>query len=607
MDYSTLVQTYEKLESTTKRLEKTKIISDLLKNTPENLLPQVIYLLQGRVFPKWDERKIGMSSKSVIKAISSSTGVSPEKIEQEFAKKGDLGIVVQDLIQYKKQLTLFQRKLTVEKVFENIQKLSELEGQGTVSKKIQLVTELLTSASNEESKFIARTIIEDLRVGVQDGIIRDAIVWTYYPRIKGINDFEVHGKTKKINSTNELKNLKGVEIIETDDEKLARETYNKFTSEIEDYYNLTNDFGEVALSVKNNKLKDLKMQIGKPVNPMLAIKVNNAEEAFEAVGSPAQVEYKLDGFRLQIHKKGKEIKLFTRRLENVTNQFKEIVPIIETNIKSDNYILDAELVGYDPKTNKYLPFQNISQRIKRKYHIEKTAESIPVEINVFDIIAKDGKPLTDLTQEERRKILEEIVKQEKHKITLTKKLITKNKKELEEFYKESLEKGNEGVMVKSINSKYISGRRVGGWVKLKPTKETLDLVVTGAEWGEGKRANVLSSFTLSCRDKNKFLEIGKVGTGIKEKEDELSFSELTKILKPKIISEKGKQVKIKPYLVLEIAYEEMQKSPNYNSGFALRFPRVIRIRQDKSVKDVETLKRVKYYYSEQRKIISPKQ
>ncbi|MBT6995476.1 ATP-dependent DNA ligase [Candidatus Woesearchaeota archaeon] len=583
MEYSKLVETYEKLEKTPKRLEKTKIISRLLKETPENLLDKIIYLLQGKVFPKWDERKTGMSSRLVLKAINSSTGETITKIENEWVKEGDLGIVVEKLIKKSKQTSLFKIKLTVEKVFENIQKLSELEGQGTVTKKIQYITELLTSAETNEAKFIARTVIEDLRIGVKDGVIRDAIVYTYFPRIKGINEEE------------------GFKTIEPS-EKEAREVYNEQVKKIEEAYNLTNDFAEVAKAAKKNNLDSLKMQIGKPINPMLAIRIESPEEAFDAVGTPALVEDKLDGFRLQIHKNKDEITLFTRRLENVTKQFKEILPIIKSNVKLKETILDAELVGYDPETKKHLPFQHISQRIRRKYDIEKTAEKLPVEIQIFDILNKEGKALLHLTQKERRNILEKSIKQEKTKIMITKKLITTSKKEMKEFYKKSLKEGNEGIMIKNLESKYIPGRRVGGWVKLKPIKETLDLVITGADWGEGKRSEWLASFTLSCRDKNELLTMGKVGTGIAEKDAELTFASLTKELKPLIKEQKGKHAILKPKIILEIGYEEIQKSPTYKSGFALRFPKVVNIRKDLGFTDIDDINRVKKIFISQHKV-----
>lgn len=556
MNYSELTKTYNELESTTKRLEKTRIISELLKKTKENELKQVIYLLQGIVFPTWDERKTGMSSRLVLKAINSATGVSINKIEKEWVKKGDLGIVIEEQIKKSKQTSLFKKKLTIDKVFNNIQKLAELEGKGTVTKKIQCIIELLTSTEDDEAKFIIRTIIEDLRIGVKVGVIKDSIALAF----------------------------------------------SKEAKEIENAYNLTNDFAEVALAAKNNKLSSLKMKIGKPINPMLAIRIESPEEAFNAVGTPALVEDKLDGFRLQIHKKDDEITLFTRRLENVTTQFKEILPIIRSNVKLKNAILDSELIGYDPETKKHLPFQHISQRIRRKYDIEEIAKKLPVEIQVFDILNEGGTELLNLKQEERRKILEKNIKSEKTKIVITKKLITNSKKEMNDFYKKSLKNGNEGIMIKSLESKYIPGRRVGGWVKLKPIKETLDLVIIEADWGEGKRANWLASFTLACRSKNELLTIGKVGTGISEKEADITFDLLTKELKPLITGESGKHVILKPRIILEIGYEEIQKSPTYKSGYALRFPKVVNLRKDLGFTDIDDLTRVEKIFKTQHKI-----
>ena len=226
MDYSDLTKTYNALEATTKRLEKTEIISKLLRKTKESELKQVIYLLQGIVFPKWDERKTGMSSRLVLKAINSATGVSITKLEKEWVKKGDLGIVIEEQIQKSKQTSLFKKKLTIEKVFNNIRKLAELEGKGTVTKKIQYIIELLTSAENDEAKFIIRTIIEDLRIGVKVGVMKDSITLAF----------------------------------------------EKEQGQIENAYNLTNDFAEVALAAKNNKLSSLKMvAIGSKISLQVAV------------------------------------------------------------------------------------------------------------------------------------------------------------------------------------------------------------------------------------------------------------------------------------------------------------------------------------------------
>lgn len=553
MDYLELVKVYQELESTSGRLEKTKIISKLLKETSHETMKDIVYLLQGTVFPIWDERKLGMSSQLIIKVISSVAGVSKEEVVKKFRKSGDLGKVAEELIKNKKQHTLFKNKLSVKKVFDNIQKLASLEGQGTVSKKIQLIAELLTSANAEEAKFIVRTVLDELRIGVASGVLRDAIA----------------------------------------------EAFNCDPKEVEDAFNMNADYGETALLAKEHKLSGVKVSILKPQKVMLALRIENMEEAFKAVGKPAILEYKLDGFRCTIHKQGENIVLFTRNMENVTKQFKEIIPIIKQHVKGDSFILDSELVGFDSKTQKYLPFQKISQRIKRKYDIEKMAKDYPVEINVFDIIYYNQKDLRKTPLRERRKLLEKVIKQQKWKIVLTKKTITDSEKEAEHFYKESLNAGNEGIMIKSIDSEYVPGRYVNGWVKLKPIMETLDLTIIGAEWGEGKRANWLSSFILACRNEDKFVEVGKVGTGIKEKNEGVTFEQLTNELKKNIIKEKGKEVEIKPKLIIEVAFEEIQKSPTYNSGYALRFPRLIRLRNDKPLSEVNTLDDIKKLYKSQ--------
>lgn len=633
MNYSTLVETYEKLESTSKRLKKTYFISELFSKTSDKELDKIVYLIQGNIFSKSDERKIGMSSRLILKAISLASGVSSDNIEKDWAIKGDLGLVAEEILKKKKQTTFFPKKLTMDKVFNNIQKLSELEGQGTVSKKVNFVVDLLTSAKPNEAKFIVRTVIGNLRIDVAEGLIREAIVWTYFPKIVGIffrcekckkivpsstecifcgseliNQFksEIKKEYKNVYKPKNLEDVKKINLnkypfILVENEKLAREIYNYFVDTVQDAYNKINDFGQVVKVAKILEFNKLTMSPGVPLNPMLAIKAETFKDALKAVGNPSLIEEKLDGARLQIHRDKDEIKLFTRRLENVSKQFSEIIPLIKSNVKSNSFIIDSEITGYNPKTGKNLPFQYISQRIKRKYGLEKKAKELPVVINVFDIMYNKGKDLMSLSQKERRKILENLIKQEKRKIILTKKLVSGKEKEIEKFYNNSLEKGNEGIMIKNLNAKYTPGRKVGGWLKFKPIKEPLDLIITSAAWGEGKRAKWMSSFTLSCRDKNKLFEIGKVGTGILEKNGELTFEKLTKKLKPLILSQKGKEIKLKPKVILEIAYDEIQKSPNYSSGYALRFPRVVNIRNDLGFKGIDDIKRIKEIYGNQKK------
>ncbi len=584
MDYSDLIEVYEKLVKTSKRLEKTHIISEFLKTVKKEDLPYISLLLQGNVFPPVEEKKIGVAAKLVLKAISSASGIPSDKVEHHWAKSGDLGETAQELIGKKKQATLFHSKLTVKKVMDNLRKLSTLEGEGTVGRKVDLISELLTSASSLEAKYIIRTVLEELRVGVADGILRDAIVWAFFD--------------KDIGFTYDAK--------ENNFDVKDREKYNQYADALQHAYDMVNDFSEVIITAREKGVIGLggsKLKPGNPIKVMLYPKAENLKEAFEVVGNPAQFEYKFDGFRIQAHKKDGKITLFTRRLENVTKQFPDVVKFIDDNVKAKEFIIDSEAVGYDSKTKKYVAFQKISQRIKRKYDIEKISKEFPVELNVFDIVEYEGENCLKKPFKERRKLIEKIVHEVPFKIKLAEAIVTSSEKEAEEFYHRSLEAGNEGVMAKSLDAPYQPGRKVGNGVKIKPVMETLDLVIVGAEKGEGKRAGWLSSFVIACldTDTDELVEIGRVSTGFKEKSDEgTSFEEMTELLNPLIIDKKSKIVVVKPKIVIEVAFEEIQKSPEYSSGYALRFPRLVRLREDRGVDDASTLREVENLYNQQR-------
>lgn len=582
MKYSELSSIYEALENTSKRLEKTYIISKLFKKTQQEDIDKIILLIQGRVFPQWDETNLGVSSRLMIKAIGVATGTSPKKIEEEWSRVGDLGLVAEKLVDKKSQSTLFSKDLSVEKVFNNIKKLPKIEGAGSVDQKIKIIAELLSSAKPLEARYVVRTVLEDLRVGIGSGSIRDALVWAFFDKKVKVN---YDAKEKSINPDN-------------------REDYNRLVEAVQHAFDLKADYGEVAKMImkKGEKaLGELVLEPGSPINVMLFQKAKDLEEAFERVGKPCAFEFKYDGFRMQIHKKGKTIKIFTRRLDDVTKQFPEVVDYVKKFVDAKSFILDSEAVGFGHKTGKYLPFQAISQRIKRKYNIEQMAKDYPVEVNIFDIMSYEGRTMLKEPFSKRRKILERIINPHKKKLVLAKQLITSNPKEADNFYKEALKVGEEGVMAKNLEGIYKPGSRVGYGVKVKPIKESLDLVIVGAQWGTGKRKGWLTSYVLACRKDDKFVEIGKVGTGIKELEEQgVSFKQLTKLLNPHIISEEGKKVKIKPEIVIEVRYEEIQKSPTYASGYALRFPRFVRLREDKALSDVSDINLVEDLYKGQK-------
>jgi len=556
MDYSILAEVYEKLETTSSKLAKTDILSDLFKKTSSELLPKVTLLSVGRVFPSWSQQEIGVADKMMIRAIARATGFKDTEIVQNFKKTGDLGLTAEECIKKKKQAALLKKKLTVEKVFENIGQLASVAGVGSQDRKLNLIAELLVSAQPKEARYVMRTILETLRIGVAEGIVRDAIA----------------------------------------------KAFDVDASLVEHAWNLLPDFGEIARVAKekrNEGLKKVKLELGKPMQMMLGEKAESIEEIIKEFGAVA-AEYKYDGMRTQIHKKDNQIWVYTRRLEDVTNQFPDLVELCKRGLKAKKCIVEGEVFGVNPKTGAPLPFQILSQRIHRKYDIEKMMKEIPIQIHLFDIVYLEAKMLFDKKFTERRKILEKIVKVVPKKFELAKQKVSDDATELNKFYKEALKANQEGLFLKVLDSSYIFGRHVGGWYKIKPIMETLDLVIIGATWGRGARAKWLSSYVLACRDPNtgKFLSCGMMGTGLTEEQ----FKMVTDILKPLIISEKGTEVKLKPKIVVEVAYQEIQKSPTYEAGVALRFPKLQRIREDKGPDEADTIERVRTLFKSQGKI-----
>lgn len=546
MDYSRLVQVYEELEKTSSRLEMTSIVASFLKEVPEGDLPVIMLFLAGRVFPLWSEKELGVGYKMAIKAISSVSGVSEAKIEDIVRETGDTGLAAEKVLKKKTQTTLFAGRLDIRKVYSNLEKLASLAGKGSQEKKISYISELLSFASPLEGRYIVRTILEELRLGVGSGILRDAVA-------------EAYGVDAKL---------------------------------VERAYSLCSDYGEVARIARaegNAGLERIDIIPGRPIESMLAQKVDSVEEALREFGTAA-FEVKYDGARVQIHKTEKAIELFTRRLENITKQFPEMVRYARDNLAAESVIVEGEMVAItSDKDRRPRPFQDLSRRLKRKYDIAEMEREIPVEMNLFDVIYYQGKSTIDMKFAERRALLKKIVR-ETNAFKLAEQLVTTDSKEAERFYKHALDMGHEGVMAKSLDAPYQPGSRVGYMYKIKPIMETLDLVIIGATWGEGRRAHWLASFLLAARDQDtgELLTIGRMGTGFT---DEL-FKELTETLQPEISEEIGKEVKLKPRVVVEVAYEEIQKSPTYSSGYALRFPRLVRIRTDKGLEDIDTLSRI---------------
>jgi len=564
MEFAKLAEVFRKLESVSEKNQKTEILARFIKEIDKDSLKETFMLLQGMIFYPWEDKDIGIAEKFTIRALSLATGYDKNYIEGLFVKTGDLGVVAEKLVMERKQKSIFTKKLTVKDVYNTFRMIGELEGEGTQDKKIRYLANLFISSSPIEAKYIARLTLGDLKIGVGEGIIIDSIATAF-----GLPS-------------------ENVEIA----------------------YSILNDFGELVKQILE-KGKDIVFKLepilGNPIRVMLAIKVESAKEALDVVGRPAQVEYKYDGFRVQIHKKGDQISLWTRRLENVTKQFPDVIEYIKECFPNDkDFLVEGEIVGYDKENKKYLPFQRISRRIRRKYDIEKMVKEIPVVVRVFDIIYYDGKSLINTPFKERRKILESIIKQDINRISLSESIITSSDEEAQRFFEEAINNGLEGVMFKKLDAPYHPGRRVGYMVKLKPVKESLDVVIVGAEWGEGKRSGWLTSFVIAVRDEKtgKLLEVGEVGSGFKEKKedpDDVTFEEMTEMLKDYIEEQSGKYVKVKPKIVIEVLYDEIEKSPKYSSGYALRFPRFVRLRPDKSIEEADTIDRLIELYKSQKR------
>lgn len=537
----------EKISST---LELAARIAAFIKGIDDdNDLYNVVLFLMGRAYPPWDERELGVGVGLIYEALRMASGVSKSKIEELVKETGDLGLAAEKVLKNKTQLTLFEEELTISRIRKIFDEMSSLVGEGSQKKKIRLLVDLYVSATPVEAKYLTRLILGEMRLGVGEGIIRDSIAKAW-----GIDE----------------------DIVER-------------------AYMITNDFGKVAVVAKNEGkegLLKLKIQLHVPVRMMLAQVAESIDAAIKEMGKVA-VEWKFDGSRVQVHWGDGKVTIYSRRLENVTNALPEIVEEIKKNVK-ENVILDGEVVAM--KDGRPMPFQHIMRRFRRKYEVSKMMEKIPITAQFFDILYVDGREVIDLPLEERRKILESVVKNS-DRIWVAKQVVTSDPKEIERVYNEALNAGHEGAMLKNPKSQYIPGKRGKNWLKLKPVMETLDLVVIGGEWGEGKRSHLISSYELACLDPvtGKLMPIGKVATGFTDEE----LEEFTELFRPLIEYEEGKHIVFQPKYVFEVAYQEIQKSPKYESGYALRFPRFVRLRDDKDIDEADTLERVARLYESQ--------
>ena len=551
MKYQELVDVYSALEATTKRLEKTDIIAEYLKKLDADTIGKVGLLLLGGVFPAWSSEEIGIGAKLVERAVAEAVGTTQAKVEDAVRDEGDIGLACIDLYSKKSQMTFFSQPLTINFVFDSLQKLSKISGSRSTNRKISIILELLSQASATEAKYLTRTITEELRIGVGDGIVRDAIAQAF--------DID-----KKI---------------------------------VERAQMLTNDFSVVATTALvegAEGLIKLNLTPGTPVKPMLAQLSPPVAEIIPEMGT-AICETKYDGIRLQVHRNGDEIKIFTRRLENITHALPEIVELFDEHLPHDDYIVEGEVIA--TRDGKPLPFQNILHRVRRKHNVEEAMANVPLKLYLFDVLFYK-ESMIDEPLMTRRETLESIVDTSVDEMNLSTMIVgtPDNIDEIEELFNSSIAAHHEGIMIKDASEPYIPGIRGKKMLKYKAEPETLDMIIVGGTYGIGKRGDFVGSYLVALRDENdEFKTVAYAATGL----DDATLEYLTKKMKEIEITTKGREIVVEPKIVLEIAFSEIVESPEYEKGYCLRFPVVKNIRKDKGPMDVDTVERLLSMYEAQ--------
>jgi DNA ligase-1 len=587
--YSRIVETYQKIEATTKRLEITKLLVDLLKETPSEIIDKVVYLTQGKLYPDYLGIEIGIAEKLAIKALAIVTGVNESRIADEYRRRGDLGDAAGALLAGKTQVGLKSERLTVEEVYAVLDRIAKSSGPGSVDSKIRQLTSLISKSSPLEAKYVTRTSLGRLRLGVADMTLLDALAHAL-----------ADGKESK---------------------PLLEQAYNR-----------SSDLGFVAKALATggiNAIKSFKVTVGMPIRPMLAERLSDPNEILEKMNGRAAAEYKYDGLRIQAHLTNRKVTLFSRRLENITDQFPDLHTLLKEGIVDDGLILEGEAVPVDSSTGELLPFQLVSQRRGRKYELEKTIQEIPVALFAFDLLYHNGVDYTQLEYPRRREALSKLIRRNE-RLDLSRQIIVSKPEQLDDFMQQAVADGCEGLMIKSIgpDSIYKAGARGWSWIKYKreyksEMQDTVDLAVVGAFAGRGRRGGTYGALLLAAYDEKDdvFRTACKCGSGFKD-EDLAKLPEMLEKYKinhrhPRVDSKIVADTWFVPGLVLEVIGAEITLSPIHTSGMnsirpgaglAIRFPRFTgKYRTEKSPEDATTTKEIVEMYRSQLKKLSETQ
>ncbi len=541
-----LAEVCEKVKKTTSKLEKISKLASFLKSLDEEDLCYTIRLLSSTILPPWYNRELQVGYSTLYSIISEISGIDDENFSKIYIKHGDLGEAAEDILNRKgkKIKPLISSNLSIKDVYNTFLKISEYSGEKSQKLRKNALLNLFINASPLEAKYLIKIITKELRIGLSEGLLEEAVA-----------------------------NALGITL-----------------SYLREKLLLLPDLAEIALRAKRGSLEHVGIELLRPTSFMLAEPMASAEEIMNYYSKPLIAEFKYDGIRTQIHKKGKEVKIFSRRLDEISFYLPDIVEALK-GIKFD-FILDSEVISM--KNGKPLPFNVIQKRLRRKEVSEELIREIPFQAIVYDILYFQDKAIHEIPLKERKKLLESLELPDGLK--LAEYQIVKTSSEISKLFEYSINQGFEGLMLKDPDSPYTPGKRGKLWVKLKKEFDTIDAVIVAAEYGHGKRAGILSDYTFAVRDGDELKIIGKAYSGLTDEEIEM----LDKKLRSLAIEDLGYKIIVRPEIVIEVAFDSIQMSDRHDSGFALRFPRIKRIRFDKSPLEIDELNKVKEIYERKR-------
>ncbi len=584
MNYSEVAESYAHLEAISGRNEMTQVLASLLERTPKGELRMLVYLTQGKLRPDYEGVELGLAEKMALKAVSTAAGLSVDSVYKVYVKYGDIGTAAEGLLRKKLQYTLYSERLTLKRVYDTLLRIAGQSGTGSVEVKQKELVSLLNDATPREARFIMRTVTGELRLGVADYTMLDAAALAFLGgkqgRTKAERAYNVHPDLGSIVESAATKGLKGVDSV--------------------------------------------KVEVGVPIRPMLAERLDSAKAIVRKMGDKEVVaEFKLDGERLQIHKSGTTVSLFSRRLEVITGHYPDAVELVKAQVAASNAILEAEVVAINEDTGEYLPFQELMHR-RRKHGVEQAVEHYPVALNFFDLLLAGAADFTNKPYSLRRKKMEAVVR-ETERTRLVPALSSSDPAEIEKFMEEAIENGCEGLVIKDPISTYRAGAREFAWIKLKreyrsELTDTIDLPIIGAFHGRGRRGGTYGTYLLGAYDDKRglFTSVAKVGTGFSDEDLEkiprLLKPFLSHVRPPNVESKMIPEIWFRPQLVIETIASELTLSPIHTAamgrirpgaGISLRFPKFTgKVRNDKSPEDATTVEEIVGMYNSQLKKVA---